>query len=327
MGQKCPPATDGRIGRLGVNQPGPQLEALIKLTEVELLLVAPFVKLHTLRHLLEPVSETTRVHVVTRWRVDEIAVGVSDIDVYLLLRPHPNRTLWLRSDLHAKYYRGDGQALVGSANLTHAALGWSRDPNLELLVETGILIQFEKLLFAGSVQVDDTIYAHVKQSVDLMPQTYIVSAELPPSGKASDDEVTTQMVAVDAWLPLLRNPEKLYAAYMGGLAELGMGSRSAATLDLEALSVPAGLNREQFSTFVSVQLLQKPIVRQVDQLVQMLQRFGTVRELLQTLPCADPPDFDADLAWQTLMRWLLHFFPHRYALSVRNHSEIFRRAS
>src|SRR5690606_13352584 len=115
---------------------GDQLEQLCRSTTQTLWLVAPFIKQVTLKRLLEHVAPEVTIDCVTRWRLDEIVAGVSDLGVWLLIRERPNSTLWLRSDLHAKYYRGDHQALVGSANLTNTALGWSPRPNLELLISS-----------------------------------------------------------------------------------------------------------------------------------------------------------------------------------------------
>jgi hypothetical protein len=70
-------------------------------------------------------------------------------------------------------------------------------------------------------------------------------------------------------------------------------------------------------------LLQKPIIQRVDSFVKTPQRFGAVKNLLNSLPCVANPHFNAERAWQTLMRWLLYFLPNRYALSVPNYSEVF----
>lgn len=300
-----------------------QLVQLITQARKELLLVAPFIKVNTLQKLLENINEKVYVKCVTRWRPDEIITGVSDLEVWLLIRDRPNSTLWLRSNLHAKYYRGDQQVLIGSANLTDTALGWSRQPNLELLVPTNVQMEFEEVLFAGSVQVDNSIYEHIRDIVDniqertpLQPST--ITIEL------SDEEVG-EIVPIEEWLPMLRHPEKLYAAYIGELEQLGTGTRIAAISDLGMLDIPPRLNKAAFAAYVGVQLLQQPIIRQVDQFVTTPQRFGAVRDFLKTLPCSSQEGFDADFAWQTLMRWLLYFLPHRYNKVIPNHSEIFLR--
>lgn len=300
-----------------------QLVQLITQARKELLLVAPFIKVNTLQKLLENINEKVYVKCVTRWRPDEIITGVSDLEVWLLIRDRPNSTLWLRSNLHAKYYRGDQQVLIGSANLTDTALGWSRQPNLELLVPTNVQMEFEEVLFAGSVQVDNSIYEHIRDIVDniqertpLQPST--ITIEL------SDEEVG-EIVPIEEWLPMLRHPEKLYAAYIGEFEQLGTGTRIAAISDLGMLDIPPRLNKAAFAAYVGVQLLQKPIISQVDQFVAKPQRFGAVRDFLKTLPCSSQEGFDADFAWQTLMRWLLYFLPHRYNKVIPNHSEIFLR--
>lgn len=304
--------------------PGDCLEQLCRSTTQILWLVAPFIKQETLKRLLDQVAPEARVNCVTRWRPDEIVAGVSDLEVWLLIQERPNSTLWLRSDLHAKYYRGDQQVLIGSANLTNTALGWSRPPNLELLIDAEPLLEFERELLVGSAEADNSIYEQIRQMVEALSLQLVFKPDTTQFiSESEEDDLPT--MPIEAWLPMLRRPESLYTAYIGEWDKLGTGSQIAAISDLRALDIPAGLNREQFEAYVAVQLLQKPIVRQVDQFVEPPQRFGAVRDFLKTLPCAHQPDFEADIAWQTLMRWLLHFLPVRYDLSVPRHSEIFHR--
>lgn len=304
---------------------GDYLEQLCRSTTQTLWLVAPFIKEATLKRLLELVAPEVKITCVTRWRPDEIVAGVSDLDVWLLIRECPNSNLWLRSDLHAKYYRGDQQVLIGSANLTNTALGWSPRPNLELLIYAELLPEFERELLVGSVMVDNSIYEQIKQMVEALPPQTISKLDTTQfiSESLEDDALPT--MPIEAWLPMLRRPESLYTAYIGEWNKLGTGSRMAAISDLQALDIPSDLNREQFETYVGVQLLQKPIVRQVDQFVETPQRFGAVRSFLKTLPCASQQDFDADIAWQTLMRWLLHFMSTRYLVNTPNYSEVIYR--
>ena len=302
---------------------GSQLECLCRDSRHEILLVAPFVKMNTLKRLLECVDQHVAVHCVTRWRLDEIAAGVSDLDVWLLIKDRQASTLWLRSDLHAKYYRGDEVVLVGSANLTYTALGWSQHPNLEILVSTEKLSDFEQRLFNGAALVDDSLYEQVKQAV----LSVAMGSQVQPSAEIGlpDQLEEAQFVSIEDWLPSLRHPEKLFIAYSGQLDQLGTGSRFAALQDLQVLGVPYGLGKEAFEVYVGAQLLQQPIIRRVDQFVETPQRFGAVSDFLNTQPCAAQDGFDADRAWQTLMRWLSYFLNTRYTASTPRHSEIFTR--
>lgn len=309
-------------------QPITQIEALIQQTSCDLLLVAPFMKFATLHFLLTQVREAVAVKVVTRWRVDEVIAGVSDLEIYPLLQSYGYYELWLRPDLHAKYYRGDQRTLIGSANLTHTALGLSKQNNLELLIDSPRLEEFEKHLLSGSVLVDDTIYTQIHERIATLPKPKNV-------GHLSRDfnfELLGQPEAIDlsiqppeTWLPQLRHPEKLFIAYSRGPEHLGTGSRLAAMSDLIALDVPAGLDQESFEAYVAIQLLQKTAIRKVDSFLATPQRFGAVRDFLRSHICNNSERADAEIAWQTLMRWLLLFLPTRYQHFVRTHSEIFGR--
>ena len=309
---------------------GTKLEDLLNNAQSKVILVAPFVKVATLKRLLEYIDNSVEVQCVTRWRPDEIVVGVSDLEIWPLLKERPSTSLWLRTDLHAKYYRADDQCLVGSANLTATALGWSSRSNLELLVSMPVgdpqLASFETVLFAGCVQVDDSLFEQISQFVQSLVEQKIYAPLRPDFllDTASSDEVE-ESITSDSWIPTLRHPEKLYVAYTGDLEKLSTTAKTLALSDLQALDIPADLPKAAFETYVRTLLLQKPIVRKVDEFVTTPQRFGAVRDLLASLPCANNPDFSANEAWQTLMRWLRHFLPDRYGLSVPRHSEVFYR--
>jgi len=310
--------------------PGDQLEELCKNAQNEIVLVAPFVKVSALERLLINIADTVVLQCVTRWRPDEIVAGVSDLEIWPLLKERSNTSLWLRSDLHAKFYRVDNQCLVGSANITLTALGWIRQSNFELLVpilaNNPLLKVFELELFKGCSQVDDSLFNQVLQVVQFFAENRVNLA--PPQSDETNailDEIEAPSQSAHMWLPTLRHPEKLYLAYSGNLEALTNTAKIMALSDLQALSIPPGLPRPIFERYVGTLLLQRPIIRKVDEFVITPQRFGAVRDLLASLPCANISNFDARQAWQTLMRWLRYFLPDRYGLIVPRHSEVFFR--
>lgn len=311
--------------------PGSQLEELCAQACKEVILVAPFIKASVLERLLSKIPPRIALKCVTRWRPEEILAGVSDLEVWTLLEDCPNASLWLRADLHAKYYRADQKCLVGSANLTSTALGWIRQINLELLVPLPAnntqLLDFEKDLFAGSVQVDRTIFAQTQLAVQLLGEQQPTIAPREESYQLEPEGKCQEVITTDVWLPTLRNPEDLYLAYSGRLEELTTASREIALLDLAAFQIPPDLPKAAFQAYVGSLLLQKPIIYHVDLFLSKPQRFGAVTNLLSSLPCGQTPSFDADRAWQTLMRWLRYFLPNRYTLSVPNHSEVFGKTT
>ena len=300
-----------------MNDIGEQLEALCCSATRQLILVAPFVKVTVLERLLQHVLDGVEIHCVTRWHPAEIAAGVSDVDVWPLVASYAKATLWLRADLHAKYYRADERCLLGSANLTAAALGWGARSNYELLAPYPFntrLQQFEQSLWDHCVKVDSSIYAHARRVADLVPSK---SVTLQP--RAFTQEMAT-------WLPSLRDPAKLFPAYQQKWETLTSATREAAQLDLAVFTVPAGLDREQFEAFVSTLLLQMPMIQRVDNFLSKPRRFGAVKAMLKRLLTeTDTYGRDPTEAWQTLMRWLLHFLPERYEYSVPHYSEVMHR--
>lgn len=303
-------------------KPGALLEALCRSAENELVLVAPFVKARVVKRLLEDVDEFVKVVCVTRWRPEEIAAGVSDLEVWDVIKSRPHSELWLRPDLHAKYYRVENECLIGSANLTETALGWSTSPNLELLVPESrsqdYLITFEEELFQEVIRVDESVFEAVKKVVDLIRSTKpepipelfeVTSLEEPATSRSQ-------------WVPITRTPEHLYKVYSGQVENLSTAAHQSAKRDLQVLEIPTGFSKDIFEAYVATALLQMPIIRQIDAFVSEPQRFGAVAALLHTLPCANTSGFDAKLAWQTLMRWLMYFLPSHYNVTVYRYSEI-----
>lgn len=309
---------------------GELLQSLVGEAAGEVLLAAPFIKVGALRQCVAAIGPGVALEVFTRWRPDEVAAGVSDLEVWHEVRKHPGARLYLSHRLHAKVYRNEARCLVGSANVTSSALGWTTHPNLELMLEATIqdlrLVLFERLLRLSAVRVDDELYERMSRLVAEYQSNApaICVAEDPvPWGLPMDP--TPTVPGPDTWIPHLRQPEDLYLAYSGDLDALPGYARISAEADLAALLLPPGLNRQAFLGAVALVLLQMPVVALVDELVRSPQRFGAVVEVL-----GDEyglPREDAVSAWQALMRWLLYFVPGRYERRVDRHTEMFMRCS
>lgn len=279
----------------------------------QIILAAPFVKEHALARVLEAADEDAGVTLVTRWRLEELAAGVSDLGVYPLMKRRGGEVRLL-PNLHAKYFRADTSCLSGSANLTGAALGWSRPTNLEILLasEAGDprLIAFEGTLFASSVVADDEVYEALLSALSQMPP--------PPKVEFEFTQEAPPSLTFESWRPSLRQPGDLYRAYRGD--DLTSAGRESAMVDLSVLELPSGLSEPNFDRAVGCRLLLHPEVRSIDHLLERPRRFGEVRQLLARRGCPDPARM-----WQTWMRWMLRFLPERYEHNTPRHSEIFAR--
>ncbi len=97
---------------------------------------APYMGADALRRALSKVSPQACLTCITRWHLQDLLHGASDIDC------KTNNTGFggsfrFQLTLHAKDYRPDDSILMGFANLTLPALGWSEQAKPEILCSAG----------------------------------------------------------------------------------------------------------------------------------------------------------------------------------------------
>ena len=304
---------------------GDELIELLSGARSEATIVAPFMKAPVVKRLMQNLAPGVILSCITRWHPHEIKYGVSDLEVWDVLRAHQPSSLSLIPTLHAKFYRADDRYAIGSANLTNAALGWSAQPNVELLISgevDQVLRDWESFLLSQATRVDESLVRFFERLVDHLPNDDFVLTEHYPDMESSfDEEYNTPNLEVISWLPMTRYPEQLYKVYLGHTEELSAGARESAKFDLLALAVPKGLGADGFGVSVAASLLQMPIVHQIDQFLAHPRSFGAVRDFLGALP--EYPQYrDPNTDWQTMMRWFRHFLPQRFHVSVPNYSEV-----
>lgn len=297
-----------------------RLRQLLRSANRSVLLVAPFVKAPTLATLLAEVAASAQIELYTRWRVEDVASGVTDTEVLPLVVGRSG-TVRLVDDLHAKLFAVDAsRALVGSANLTAAGLGTSARPNFELLVEVdqpGLLLPFTLELRRRSRLATEDEAARIDAA----------AAELRtrvPVPQPPDAAVAVQHQPGTTWFPKFRSPDRLFRLYSDPEWPSQVRPNDPGLDDLAHLRLPGGLAQADFEARVREILLACPAVDTLDRILDTPRRFGEVSAALAgPLPDADHRDRQA--AAQTLIRWLLHFASDRYGLQTPNHSEILYR--
>lgn len=303
---------------------GLKLEALAAGARDQVVLVAPFIKQPTLLRLLEQLPASTPLTCATRWRIEELACGVSDLEIWRDLADRGNSRLLLIRELHAKYFRFDSDVLIGSCNLTGAALAFKEPSNLELAVSLEADAQtaaFEAAVAGMAVPATQEIYEAFQQILEAMPHMAapsIVSYAQKSDAPSPHSSIPASM-NWSQWVPMCRTPEALFDAYSDRLDDLTRATRDTALADLQQLDPPAGLNRQQFEAFVAGTLLSSPIIAQLANFARTPRRFGEMREFVRGFDRPGSPTAD----WQTVMRWLLHFAADRFAMRTATYSEIF----
>lgn len=299
---------------------GEVLLEFIKNSRHEIVLIAPFIKAAVLDRLLRNIRDDVDVVCVTRWRPAEIFSGVSDLEVYDVIERY-HGVLWLRQDLHAKYFRSDSSVLIGSANITSTALGWSSSPNLELLVSMDRaeqeLATFEKRVLQSAVQVDSELYEFWTTTMKNVDFEQLRRRQARDSGEVGIPDV-------DSWMPSTRQPSDLYVEYKNQYDDTRpRATRAAAIQDLGVLQPPENLKEEDFNKVIAATLLTMPMIRYIDRQLVTPQRFGSVRESIREKLCVT--NSDASRRCQTLIRWLRYFLSIRYRYERPGYSEIIGR--
>ncbi|MCY3568477.1 MAG: hypothetical protein OXH38_07595 [Chloroflexi bacterium] len=230
-------------------RPWTALERLARGAEL-ILIVAPYIKVDTLRRVLALVSAQALLTCVTRWQRADIVAGVSDVACRTLVAERGGRFL-LNQRLHAKYYRLGDAVLVGSANLTAAGMGYGSSPNVEILSEPGSRFDpgaFERELLKNAREVSD---------VEFERWNALEQVPAAATAVAKPDEP-------NEWRPMAREPEHVWLAYRGATAAVVSGDeRLRAARDLAALRLPPGLDRSGFDVIVGAELLSSAAIADV----------------------------------------------------------------
>lgn len=305
------------------SQLGDKLAAAGERAVHEVLLIAPFAKFVALSRVVEGVPMSVPIRCVTRWRLEEIAAGVSDLNCFNLITERAGSSFLLCPNLHTKYFRFDLHAFLGSANLTQAALGWSERSNAEAFIEfkSDQIVtteSFENSILSNSITVDAALHAEFKS----MLSEYLL--EQLPSTIFSDKEERSGLYNPSTnffWHPKCRSPEYLFRIYLGDPNAMSSVGLTAAIEDLNYLDLPSGLSETNFNRSIRSRIISLPITKDLDLFLSQPRRFGEMRlwtkEILEVEDGTD--------AWQTLMRWLLYFLPNNYQSRIANYSEIFSK--
>ena len=289
---------------------GDHLVGFVEASTDPVLLVAPFIKVAAFRRVLDAIPETTPVACVTRWRPDEVASGVSDLEILDRVRARQNTRLMLHPHLHAKYYRAGRYALVGSANLTGTALGWTEPSNLELLIrhdaETAELQAFESALFATVINATEIIRRAVADAAEAIKLLHPAAPGWRRSAPSPD------VLPAANWLPTCPRPDLLFSVYNETIGDqLLSNARHLAERDLAFLDPPVGLGSLAFHGYIAAMLRQAKWVQDLDQLTNDGLTDTVAADLIRDgLP--EGSDLSPEGLWSASKEWLIHFFPGQY---------------
>ena len=288
--------------------PGDSIIALLSNAQNNVLIVAPFVQPESLSRLLETIPHNTEIVVVTRWRPTDLIAGVSDLKIYDVAKKRAAK-LYLRNDLHAKLFAADNHCLVGSVNVTQTGLGWRNSSNFELLTPVsrtaGHIVEFEKALLAGTVQATATIRDCLQEMIESL-------SVLTKVESIKQVERMAEGMLPPSWIPLIRNPDELYSAYLGS-KDVSRTALKTMQEELTQLATASGMNEVEFKAWVAASIIQTPLVAEVmrciDQKGQVTE--DALNDLLAKIGI-DVERYRSRELLEVLERWLTYFLPSKY---------------
>ena len=217
-----------------------------------LVIAAPYIKADALVRILGEASSAPSLTCVTRWSPHDLAVGASDAECRTIVIERGGLFM-LHPSLHAKYYRIDDDVLVGSANLTASAMGWSTQPNLEILCRAGDDFdakEFENRLLQEAREISDDEFARWEAIAKI--------------DHLSEHNIRSIQPQLDTWRPLTRDPRNLELAYRGQEEDIASSDeQQAAVHDIQSLLIPPDLTDEHVRIWASTYLLAAPFTTDV----------------------------------------------------------------
>ena len=199
--------------------------------------------------------------------------------------------------------------LVGSANLTGAALGWSSNRNVELLVPAKATDSDVALLL-------EQLGAATPATVQVLSKVEVAAAAIrSTSVKQVIEPVEHDLALESSWLPRCAAPGKLYDVYRNPDTTIVVAdTREEGLSDLRDLHVRPGLSHGEFEEMIRCTLLLMPAFHKVFERIPsgLTDASGVafVREVR-----ADLVEQDARKQWRIVRDWIHVFFRDRFEVA------------
>lgn len=250
------------------------------------LIVCPFIQSGAIEVILRELDSVRHLQVVTRWRAVDLLSGVSDIEVYPLLRDR-GIPLYLHSAIHLKLFVFENaQALVTSANITQSGLGLSATPNVEIAAQARLEPEDQQqllVLLSECQRVDDAIYEQARSYIE----AYRMPVLPPPSLQLMSATADPPFSVLN--LPATGSVMDFVAEYRQVAAHDGLGSAEFEH-DRLLFGVLAGVDDTSLRSHLQMRFLKQPFTQAVLTLLKTSgsARFGLVTEWVHSL-CTDKP--------------------------------------
>ena len=266
-----------------------------------MVLVAPYFKVDAMETMLRHVEPGASLTCITKWEPQDIVYGASDLACRDIVIEFGGNFM-LHPTLHAKYYRINDVVLIGSANLTSSAMGWSSNPNLEILCEPSSEFHadaFEREVIIDARKISDNEYLYWKS----------ITANI-----ARGENTPRIYPRLANWRPATRDPRHILMSYQGQGDEIAsFDEQRAARRDLHDLLIPPNLTDEGLRTWMSTCLLAAPFTNSVIKLINNSDVTASYQFLASKYGLGLT---EARRDMETVQTWLVYFVPKILSESI-----------
>ena len=294
--------------------------------EEHLYILCPFINTNLVKDLLQGRLNVT---IVTSWRKDHLLSGVSNLNLYELVKKNPTWNLMINDRLHAKIFtRGFSDMICGSANITYRALEDQANGNFEFLTYQKVEKIDEnsiKNILHHSMQMTNEIYEVYREWFSENQNGF----EMP------DDDSVFLPPQVDSFLisqlPASLSPSRIWALSREGVfPEDVWGESDALHHDLQLYGIDCERydNREKFFQDLNEKFLAHPFISTFLQVLEGGEMyFGAVKAWVHHTCTDDPVPYRKEITGyvQSLFAWLVELNPTTYAVDRPNHSHRIRK--
>lgn len=270
---------------------GDQVRNLFQGATESVSVIAPYIKVNSLKRIIDIIPDDVFVKCVTRWIPEEIATGVSDPEIIQVLEERGNYAITLVDKLHAKIYISDENCLAGSANVTQPGLGESAgDNNIEVLV--------------GCTTQDQNIVNTLNAISQVERPATLLDAE--KARRLADSLKDTATRTEYFWFPKSRKAERAYQLYSTPPCGYVSNADQILLNDIESATIAPNLSEPEFNEQIRNLLAQIPLAKSL--LSGAKDMVLTQADALPIIHIDSTSEFTKHDLWHSFVSWMAHFY-------------------
>lgn len=270
---------------------GDQVRNLFQNATESVSIIAPYIKVNSLKRIIEIIPDDVFIKCVTRWIPEEIAAGVSDPEIIQALEERGNYTITLVDKLHAKIYISDDKCLAGSANVTQPGLGESTgNNNIEVLV--------------GCTTQDKNIINTLNAISKVERSATLLDAE--KARRLADSLKDTATRTEYFWFPKSKKAERAYQFYNTSSSGYISNADQILLNDIESANIAPALSEPEFNEQIRKLLVQIPLAKSL--LSGAKDMVLTQADALPIIHIDSTSEFTKHDLWYSFVSWMAHFY-------------------